>query len=48
MPPRRRGPLTMSNITLFDNAKLVLIRPMPTANTISNRKNLNLRVVDKS
>ena len=47
MSPRRGSRLPMANETLLDNTEPVLIRPMPTANTISSGKNRNLRVEGK-
>ena len=37
----------MADKTFLHNPELVLIRPMPTANTISCRKNFDLRAVIK-
>ncbi|MDZ4137237.1 MAG: hypothetical protein U1D06_16835, partial [Paracoccaceae bacterium] len=47
MSTSRRRHLPVADKTHLDNAQLVLIRPMPTANTIGDRQNFDLRAVDK-
>ncbi len=47
MPPRRGAHLAMADKTLLDNPELFLIRPMPTADTISSGKNFDLRAIRK-
>ena len=47
MPPRRGSHLPVADKTLLDNPELVIIRPMPTADTIGRRENFNLRAASK-
>jgi hypothetical protein len=47
VPPRRGCRLAVTNEALLHNAKFVIIRPIPTAFTVSRGENFDLRAVDK-
>jgi hypothetical protein len=45
MPPGRGSTLPMANKAFLDNPDPVLIRPVPTAGTVTGGKNFDLRAV---
>jgi len=47
MPPCSGSHLPVAVKAFLDNPEFVLIRPLPTANTIGGRENFDLRAVNE-